>query len=131
MKKIEKEIRGIFIKFRVNETELAQITRFQKESTEKSLSNYLRKIALQKPVAIKYHNQSADEILTELIKIKNELHAIGNNINQAVHKLHTLDRIAEFRSWIVVYESTRQTLEIKTEELVRRMNQIYEQWLQK
>lgn len=131
MKKPENEVRKIFVKFRVNEKELLQLKKLQQQSTERNVSNYIRKVALQKPIVVKYRNQSADEILTDLIKMKNELNAIGNNFNQAVHKLHTLDRIPEFRTWVMLYESTKQSVEKKVEEIKERMNQIYQHWLQK
>jgi len=131
MKKQENEVRKIFVKFRMNEKEMLQLKKFQQQSTERTVSNYIRKVALQKPVVVKYRNQSADEILSDLIKMKNELNAIGNNFNQAVHKLHTLDRIPEFRAWVMLYESTKQTIEKKIEEIKERMNQIYQHWLQK
>ena len=43
---------------------------------------------------------------TDITKLnKKELNAIGNNFNQAVHKLHLLDKIPEFRVWISHYRA--------------------------
>lgn len=95
------------------------------------LSEYARNVLLQKPVQVKVRNQSADEILSALLKIKKELNAIGNNFNQAVHKLHTLDRIPEFRTWIMLHETTRQAVEKKIAETKIKMEEIYWQWSQK
>lgn len=131
MKKKESEVRKIFVKFRVNDQELQQMKSWKNKSTERNMSNYIRKVVMQKPVLIKHHNQSADEILTGLLQIKNELNAIGNNFNQVVHKLHILDRIPEFRNWLTIYDTSRLSLENKMEQISTRMNQIYEQWLLK
>jgi len=126
-----KKVRNKLVKMRVNDDELELIKKLHRQSMEKNLSNYLRKIALQKPVLIKYRNQSADEVLKEMILLKSELNAIGNNFNQAVKKLHMLDKIPEFRFWIAQHQSMQTELLAKTEGIKLRMNQIYEQWSQK
>lgn len=120
-----------WISFRVKPEEYNQINGHFKRSTCQKLSEYARNVLLQKPVQIKVRNQSADEILSVLLQIKKELNAIGNNYNQAVHKLHTLDRIPEFRSWIMLHETTRQVVEKKITETKIRMDEIYKQWSQK
>lgn len=116
---------------RMNEEELNQLIKLQQQTTEKDTSGYLRKVALQKPVTVKYRNQSADDFLKDMLELKKELHAIGNNFNQAVHKLHILDRIPEFRVWLNQYDGLQKALMSKVEEIKLRMNQLYEQWLQK
>lgn len=131
MKKQENEVRKIFIKIRMNEGELKQAKKNQQQTTEKNLSNYIRKVSLQKPVIVKYRNQSADDFLRDMLELKKELNAIGNNFNQAVKKLHILDKIPEFRSWLHSNLSLQQSLVTKIEEIKLRMNQLYEQWLRK
>ena|SRR6266498_225212 len=131
MKKQENEVRNIFIKIRMNEGELNQVKKNQRQTTEKNLSNYIRKVSLQKPVIVKYRNQSADDFLRDMLELKKELNAVGNNFNQAVKKLHILDKIPEFRSWVTTNHSLQQSLISKVEEIKLRMNQLYEQWLRK
>jgi hypothetical protein len=131
MKKQEREVRKHFVKARMNDGELIALTSLQKKTTEKDVSSYLRKVALQKPITVKYRNQSADDFLKEMLGLKKELNSIGNNFNQAVHKLHLLDKIPEFRVWINQYDGLQKTLVNKVEEIKLRMNQLYEQWLQK
>ena len=43
-----------------------------------------------------------------MILLKNELNAIGNNFNQAVHKLHTLDHVPEIKAWAILNESSKK-----------------------
>ncbi len=131
MKKQENEVRNIFIKIRMNEGELNQVKKNQRQTTEKNLSNYIRKVSLQKPVIVKYRNQSADDFLRDMLELKKELNAVGNNFNQAVKKLHILDKIPEFRSWVTTNRSLQRSLISKVEEIKLRMNQLYEQWLRK
>ena len=131
MKKGEIEVRKKMIVVRMNKTELAQLEKFKKESTERSMSNYLRKVSLKKPVTVKYRNQSADDFLKQMLELKKELNAVGNNFNQAVHKLHLLDKIPEFRIWINQYDGLQKVLLNKVQEINLRVNQLYEEWLLK
>lgn len=131
MKKLESEVRSKMVVVRMNETEINQLTKLQGKTTEKDTSAYLRKVALQKPVTVKYRNESADDFLLDMLNLKKELNAIGNNFNQAVHKLHLLDKIPEFRVWVQQYDGLQKVLISKVEEIKLRMNQLYEQWLQK
>jgi hypothetical protein len=131
MKKSENEVRRKMVVVRMNETEFNQLVKFQQQTNEKDTSSYLRKVALQKPVTVKYRNESADDFLLDMLNLKKELNAIGNNFNQVVHKLHLLDKIPEFRVWVQQYDGLQKTLISKVEEIKLRMSQLYEQWLQK
>lgn len=131
MKKLENEVRKIFVKIRMNEGELQCVKKYQGKTTEKSLSEYMRNVSMQKPVTVKYRNQSADDFLKEMLGLKKELNAIGNNFNQAVHKLHILEKIPEFRFWIKHYEDLQKALISKVDEIKLKVSQLYEQWLQK
>ena len=131
MKKEETEVRKHFVKTRMNDAELNQLTTLQQKTTERDISSYLRKVSLQKPVTVKYRNQSADDFLKQMLELKKDLNGIGNNFNQAVHKLHLLDKIPEFRVWVNQYDGLQKVLVNKVEEIKLRMNQLYEQWLLK
>jgi hypothetical protein len=131
MKKKEDEVRSIFIKVRMNAKEVNQLKNKQQKTTERSLSEYIRNISMQKPVIVKYRNQSADDFLKQMLELKKELNAIGNNFNQAVHKLHLVDKIPEFRAWIEKYDGLQKLLIGKVEAIRLQMILIYEQWLQK
>jgi len=131
MKKNENEVRKIMLKVRMNESELQQVKKYQQKSTEKNISAYVRDVAMQKPVLINYRNQSADDFLKDMLALKKDLNGIGNNFNQVVHKLHILDKIPEFRAWVSHYDSLHQSLVSKVDEIKLRMNQLYEEWLQK
>ena len=131
MKKQENEVRKIFIKIRMNDEELKQIKKKKQLTTERSLSEYIRNVSMQKPVTVKYRNQSADDFLKQMLELKKELNGIGNNFNQAVHKLHILDKIPEFRFWIQQYDGLQKSLVSKVEEIKLKVSQLYEQWLQK
>lgn len=131
MKEKEKEPRHLILKIRMNAAEKKQLKKLQQSSTEKTVSNYVRKVALQKPVIVSYRNQSADDFLKDMLELTKQLNGVGNNFNQAVHKLHTLDRIPEFRNWIHEQQALHKQVVHSIEVIRSRMNQLYEQWLQK
>lgn len=131
MKKQENEVRKKVFKIRMNDAEIKMLKKYKEQTTERSLGGYMRKVSMQKPVTIKFRNQSADDFLKEMLGLKKELNAIGNNFNQAVHKLHLLDKIPEFRVWLNHYESVQQSLVSKVEEIKLKVSKLYEEWLQK
>ena len=69
MKKQENEVRKIFIKIRMNDEELKQVKKKQQQTTERSLSEYIRNVSMQKPVTVKYRNQSADDFLKQMLDL--------------------------------------------------------------
>jgi len=131
MKKNENEVRNKMVVVRMNATEFALAENFRKKTTERFLSTYVRKLSLQKPVIVRYRNQSADDFLLQMLELKKELSAIGNNFNQAVHKLHLLEKIPEFRVWIQQYDALHRAFTRQTEQINFQINKLYEQWLLK
>ncbi len=131
MKKQENEVRNKMVVVRMNSTEFEKVENLRKKTTERYLSSYMRKLSLEKPVTVKYRNQSADDFLKDMLGLKKELNGIGNNFNQAVHKLHLLDKIPEFRVWVNQYDGLQKSLVSKVEEIKIKVNQLYEQWLLK
>jgi hypothetical protein len=68
--------------------------------------------------------------MTEMIKLRNELNAIGNNVNQSVKKLHTLHQIDEFKNWLILNENDKKNLMEKVNEIKSKINQFSDAWLQ-
>jgi len=126
-----KKVRNKWLNIRVNEKEYNSILDLYKKTTSQSISEFARNMLLKKPIIIKYRNQSADQFLSEMIKLKNELNAIGNNYNQAVHRLHILERIPEIKTWLLIHDTLYQSFIKKVEEIKIKMNQIFQLWLQK
>jgi hypothetical protein len=96
-----------WISFRVKLEEYEKIHKLFRATTHRKLSEYARKVLLNKSISIKYRNASIDEFLTDMIPVKNELNAIGKNLNQAVRKLHTIDRLDEVKIWLLLNEKLR------------------------
>jgi hypothetical protein len=64
-----------------------------------------------------------------MIRLRNELNAVGNNLNQTVKKLHTLDQFQEFKSWLILNENHQKILVEKVDEIKSKINQISDEWL--
>lgn len=114
----------------MNDEEFVIFQKLRNRSTEKTNSNYLRKLALREPVIVRYRNQSIDDLTTAIISLKKELNFIGHNLNQAVHKLHTLDKIPEFRNWLHTYDQLRKDLTSQTTNTLTQVHQLISQWSQ-
>ncbi len=126
-----KNIRNKWLTIRLNEEEEKKLSKFYSRTTSNALSEYARAVLLKEPVTIKYRNQSADEFLEEMILLKKELNAIGNNFNQSVHKLHTFDHDSQIKAWAILNETSKKIFMKKVDEIREKMNQIFEKWSQK
>lgn len=100
----ENDTRTKWLHLRLKPEEYARLHRQFRKTTCRKLSEYARKMLLGKPVTTTYRNQSLDDFMAEMMRLRNELSGLGNNFNQAVKKLHTLSRITEFRDWLVAWE---------------------------
>jgi len=122
--------RSRIIGLRVTLKEYEQIEKKWKASTCRKLSDYVRRSLFEKPIVTTYRNQSLDDYMAEMMRLRNELNGIGNNFNQAVKRLHTLHQIAEFRSWIITYELEKKNLLNKVDEIKNHIQKVAEKWLQ-
>ncbi len=114
---------------RLKPDEYEKIHKQFSKTTCRKLSEYTRKVLLDKPLTTYYRNQSMDDFMTEMMALRNELSSLGNNFNQAVKKLHTLQQIAEFKSWIITYEMEKQILFNKVDEIKNQISKIGEKWI--
>lgn len=128
--KIKKQVRDRWLTIRLSQAEEKFLKDFSDKTTCNNLSNYARNVLLRKPVTLLYRNQSQDNFLNELILLKRELNAIGNNFNQLVHRLHIIDHQSELKSWIISYELQQQTIQSKTNEIKTWLVNIYNLWSQ-
>lgn len=102
-------------------------SRFEK-SMFRSMSEYSRRVLLKKPVTFTYRNRSMDDVLEELIQIRNELNHIGINFNQAVHKLNSVMGMPEAELWQATLIVLRDQLEPSIREIKEKMDDYSEIW---
>jgi hypothetical protein len=115
---------------RFTASEYESLERRFKATTCRQMSEYLRSCLLHKPVTVKHRDASLDEFMLEFIRLRKELGAIGNNFNQTVRKLHTLQQIPEFRHWILSTEAQRDRLLFLVSEIQKFTAEMASKWLQ-
>ena len=124
----ENRVKWLHIRLTTKEHEKLH-NKFSK-STCRKLSDYARKILLDKPITIKQRNQSLDDFMAEMIVLRKELNAIGSNYNQLVKRLHSMKDFSEIKTWLLYHESARKILLNKVDEIKSKINSIDDKWLQ-
>ena len=129
--KEKKPIRDRWLTIRLSKDEEFDLLKRCRKTTCRSLSEYGRAVLLKEPVMVLHRNASADDFLEEIVGLKKELNAIGNNFNQLVHRLHSIDTAKEIKLWMLISENQRASLVKKTDQIFRKAEQIYLLWSQK
>ena len=101
-----------------------------KSTTKRKLSEYIRSVLLGKPITVYTRSKSLDDFISEIIGLRSELNSIGNNFNQSVKKLHTLDEIPDIKAWAIINEKSKEIFFKKVSEIKEKINQISDKWLQ-
>ena len=126
----QKDIRNKWLHLRLSEAEYKKIQNGFSKSTKRKISDYLRSILLNKPITVYTRSKSLDDFISEMILLRSELNFIGNNFNQSVKRLHTLDEISEIKAWAILNEKSKEILFKKVAEIKEKINQISDKWLQ-
>lgn len=130
MKTSEKSKLTRKVTVRFKQEEYNKVNASFKRTTKRKLSEYIRYVLLKKPVTVYTRNQSIDDLMAQLILLKNELSAIGSNFNQAVKRLHTMSDTAELKTWVLLNEKHKEDFFKKVDEINQKITQLSQQWLQ-
>lgn len=130
MKQKEKLNRNRKLAVRFTTEEFNKIEISFRTTTKRKLSEYVRYVLLDKPVTVYTRDKSLDEIIVVLSLLRSELSAIGNNFNQAVKKLHTIDKNQEIKAWAEWNEKGKEKFMQMTTEINQKITQLAEQWWQ-
>ncbi len=115
---------------RLEEAEYDTLISRQKKTTERNLSAYIRKILAGKPMIKSVQSESLREVIVTLSLLQKDLNGIGNNYNQMVKRLHTIDRIPEIKAWMQTYLNERQHILDATITLKECLDKTAQKWLQ-
>lgn len=124
-----KQNRSKRINLRLTEEEFSAIERKLKSSIHNHLSSYLRKVILEKPIIIKTRDQSLDDFMKELILLRTELNAVGNNFNQIVKKINSVSEPGEFVYWLRIADDFQKQLIERVGKIQIRIDLFSEKWL--
>jgi len=120
--------RKVTVRFKLDE--FSKLNNAFKSTTKNKLSEYIRYVLLEKPVTVYTRSQSMDDLMTELMRLRNELSAIGSNFNQLVKRLHTASHFPEIEMLAKATENERNRFTEKVAEINQRIAQLNALWLQ-
>ena len=126
---LENSSRRLITRLKPEEYKVIQ-ERFKKTMFRK-MSEYSRNVLLEKKITVTHRDKSMDEILEELIVLRRELNAIGNNFNQAVRKLNSVAGTPDVYIWQAMLTVLRDQLEPSIREIKQRVAQYSDIWSQK
>ncbi|KRT15912.1 hypothetical protein ASU31_10395 [Pedobacter ginsenosidimutans] len=127
-KKSEKRTEWIHV--RMTSEEMGKVNERYRKTPYRDLSTYLRKVLLEKPVKVNSRNESFDHFITEMVLLKNELSAIGSNLNQIAKKMNSYATAPGVRIMADGYKVVKENVDTKISEIKNKLNQISDAWLQ-
>ncbi len=120
--------RKVTVRFKAEEYNKVNVS--FKATTKKKLSEYIRYVLLGKPVTVYTRDQSVDELMAELVRLRKELSAIGSNFNQLVKRLHTASHFQEIKTLALQTESDQKKFLEKTNEINLKIAEMSDKWWQ-
>jgi len=120
--------RGKWLTIRMTAAEYEQVEKLTAQTTCATLSEYARKAVLGKPVIQRYRNQSLDDFLADMLQLKQALNSIGNNFNQEVRRLQSLNKLPDIQQWILHNEHDKTQLFRQIETISNKISEAYTLW---
>lgn len=109
--------------------EFQQIEKRFRTTTSHKLSDFLRKIIKEEKVVVYTRNKSIDDFLTEMVLLRNQLSAVGNNFNQVVRKLNATRQIPEILPYYLEARFQYRSILATVEEIKSHINKLSDLWL--
>ncbi|HXB07141.1 MAG TPA: hypothetical protein VNW04_08495 [Puia sp.] len=88
-----------FLSIRLSADELQEVYDHQHQSTCRSLTEYVKKVLIGKPVTVKVRDESKEDTLEQLVAIKNRLDTLVDKAEPSLNGT-LLGEIAEIKSSI-------------------------------
>ncbi|RRN77385.1 plasmid mobilization relaxosome protein MobC [Pseudoxanthomonas sp. SGD-10] len=123
--------RTIRITIRFTKAESERIEKKFGETRFLSRTEYLRNMILNRKIISYYRNQSLDEVMEELILLRQELNFVGHNFNQAVRKLNAFAEMPDAETWKAALSCLKNQIEPKIHQIKDRIQNYAEIWSQK
>lgn len=129
-KTVKKVLRSQWLHIRLTPDELEKISGNHQRTTSRELSAFARKRLLEEPLTYYTRNASLDEGLQELVRLRRELNAIGNNLNQLTRKLNSFTATPGLTAMSEALKLVREKVEGQLTQINNGINQLARQWLQ-
>lgn len=121
--------RNKWLHIRLTDREMVKIRAHSEETIQQSLSDFVRRILLKKPVIGRYRDTGTEELLKELFALRRDLHGLASNYNQVVKKLHVASEI-ERKSHLIQAQNLGEKIGHSLEKLQGFLDQTTARWLQ-
>lgn len=129
-KTVKKVLRSQWLHIRLTPDELQKISGNHQRTTSRELSAFARKRLLEDPLTYYTRNASLDEGLQELVRLRRELSAIGNNLNQLTRKLNSFTTTPGLTAMSEALKLVREKVDRQLTQINNGINQLGRQWLQ-
>jgi MobC-like protein len=115
---------------RLTDKEFTTLESRCKNTTCRSVSDYVRHCLFSRPITTITRDASADEAIMQMSHLNRELNAIGNNFNQLVRKVNATSQAAEVKGLLLLFESQKKVMFSKIDEVKEQLQKLAEKWLQ-
>lgn len=101
-----------------------------KNTTCRTVSDYVRHCLFSRKITIITRDASADEAIAQIGHLNRELNAIGSNFNQLVKKVNATSQAGEIKGLLLLFDSQKKTMFSKIDEVKGQLQKLAEKWLQ-
>ena len=126
----KKITRSEWLHIRLTPEELKTISGNHQRTTSRELSAFARKRLLEEPLTYYTRNVFLDEGLQELVQLRKEINAIGNNLNQQTKKLNSFTVAPGLSVMVESLKPVREQVNKQLTEINSAINELAKQWLQ-
>jgi hypothetical protein len=119
------------IRTRVNDKAYKRLSEILENSNCQTVGQLVRKILSHERITVYKKDNSLEAPVQELIQIRNELRAIGVNINQITHYFHTAETNNQKMFYALKVAENYREVGDKVNVLVEMVARLGEKWLQR
>lgn len=119
------------IRTRVRESVYQRLVKMVENSDCQSIGELARKILSREKITCYYKDSTMDAPMKELSNIREELYAIGVNINQITHKFHIADSPSQMMDQALRVEKEYKKVGDKVDQLLAMVFEMSKKWLQR
>ncbi|MUV04998.1 plasmid mobilization relaxosome protein MobC [Flavobacterium rakeshii] len=98
------------IHVRLTEKEFTTLESRCKNTTCRSVSEYVRYCLFSKPITTITRNTSTDEAIIQMSYLNRELNAIGSNFNQLVRRVNATSQATEIKGLLLLFENQKKAM---------------------
>jgi hypothetical protein len=119
------------VRTRLDDKTYKRLEELVASSNCQSIGQLVRQILTNKRITVYHKDISLEAPVQELIQIRNELRAIGVNINQITHHFHTAETPNQRMFDVLKVEESYREVGDKVNVLVELVAKLGEKWLQR